>query len=220
MSTSTTAALDVYQAALDGESCTVTGLGAAARTVPIARWQGVADRSDRALLAHCTSATIDLGCGPGRMAEQLARDGVSVLGVDVSPRAVSLARARGVEVERRDVLGPLPDEGRWSTALLADGNVGIGGDPVRLLRRVERLLTPAGTVVVDLAPPGTGLAVGTLRLEVRDRTSCRFPWAVVGVDVAPGVAAEAGLTVADLDASDGRWYAVLVREEVPSRCLS
>ena len=54
----------------------------------------------------------------------------------------------------RDVFGPLPGEGRWDTALLADGNIGIGGDPVALLARVRELLAPEGRVVVDLAAPG------------------------------------------------------------------
>ena len=36
---------------------------------------------------------------------------------------------RGATVLQRDIFGPLPGEGRWGTALLFDGNVGIGGDP-------------------------------------------------------------------------------------------
>ena len=31
---------------------------------------------------------------------------------------------------RRDLFAPLPGEGRWHHVLLADGNIGIGGDPV------------------------------------------------------------------------------------------
>ena len=34
---------------------------------------------------------------------------------------------------RRDLFGALPGEGTWSHVLLADGNIGIGGDPVTLL---------------------------------------------------------------------------------------
>lgn len=215
-----TTVLHVFTEALGGKPCTVTGLGTAHRSVPVARWCGVADRSDRAVLAHCRSSTIDLGCGPGRMAEQLARDGISVLGVDVAPGAVRRARARGVEALQRDLFAPLPDERGWSSALLADGNIGIGGDPVRLLRRVRRLLAPEGTVVVDLAPPGTGLRVGHARLRLADRTSPPFPWAVLGADAVLDVAGGAGLEVAGLHDHDGRWYAVLARKGVPPRCLS
>ena len=41
---------------------------------------------------------------------------------------------------RRDVFEPLPGTGRWQTVLLADGNVGLGGDPLRVLRRAAELL--------------------------------------------------------------------------------
>jgi len=211
---------DVFAAALGGERCWLSGLGATAQPLPVARWCGQADLGDRAVLARCLSPTIDLGCGPGRMAEQLSRDGVAVLGVDVVPEAVHRARARGVDVLHADVLGPLPGEGTWSSALLADGNIGIGGDPVRLLRRVRRLLAPEGRVVVDLAPPGRGLRVGMVRLQVRGSVSRGFPWAVIGADAVTDVASSAGLEVAALHEYDGRWFAVLAGREVPVPCLS
>ncbi len=53
------------------------------------------------------------------------------------------------------MFAPLPGEGRWGTALLADGNIGIGGDPVALLRRLREVLDPRGRIVVELAAPGT-----------------------------------------------------------------
>ncbi|HLN78076.1 MAG TPA: methyltransferase domain-containing protein [Nocardioidaceae bacterium] len=212
--------LDLFADCLAGEPCTVSGLGLAAQTIPVSRWIGDADASDRTVLAHCGSPTIDLGCGPGRMSEQLARDGVDVLGVDVAAEAVAQARARGVNAIHGDVFGALPREGAWGTALLADGNIGIGGDPVRLLRRVRRLLAPHGQVVVDLAPAGAGLTVGLVRIHAGSRTSQSFPWAVVGADAVADVAAAAGLSVRDVHEYDGRWFAVLVRKEIPDPCLS
>jgi hypothetical protein len=43
--------------------------------------------------------------------------------------------------------------------LLLDGNIGIGGDPHRLLRRVRELLTPTGRLLVELDVDGV-TAVG------------------------------------------------------------
>ena len=59
---------------------------------------------------------------------------------------------------QRDVFGYLPGTGRWATVLLADGNIGIGGDPVALLRRAQNLLRPGGAVVTEISPPGSGPA--------------------------------------------------------------
>ncbi len=59
----------------------------------------------------------------------------------------------------------MPGAGRWRTVLLADGNIGIGGDPAALLRRVLALLGPGGRVLAEVDPPGTGARVEPLRLR-------------------------------------------------------
>lgn len=202
---------DVFGPAMAGLSGALVGPLPLAGELPVARWHGMADLGDQALLAHCLDPTIDLGCGPGRLAQQLARNGVRVLGVDVSAVAVAQARARGVRSVRADVLGPLPDTGRWRCVLLADGNIGIGGDPARLLRRARRLLTPDGRVVVELARPGVALSTGVVRLRTPRGVSEPFPWAVVGPGAVRRVAAAAGLQVAGVHHVHGRWFAVLSR---------
>ena len=53
-------------------------------------------------------------------------------------------RARGGSALLRDVFRTLPAEGRWRTLLLADGNIGIGADPVALLQPLPRAAEPAG----------------------------------------------------------------------------
>ena len=59
----------------------------------------------------------------------------------------------------------MPGAGRYAGALLLDGNIGIGGDPVALLRRVARLLAPGGAVVVEVEPRLRGVRVERVRLE-------------------------------------------------------
>ena len=119
----------------------------------VGRYAAVADSVDRRLLEHCTGPTLDIGCGPGRLAAELARRGVPALGVDVAPVALLLARASGATVLGRSVFDRLPAEGRWPHALLIDGNIGISGDPAALLGRVKALLLPAGaTLTVETAP--------------------------------------------------------------------
>src|SRR5205823_333854 len=76
---------------------------------------------------------LDVGCGPGRHVLALARRGVLAVGVDVTPAAVRYARARGAPVFRGSVFAAVPGVGHWRTALLLDGNIGIGGRPVVLL---------------------------------------------------------------------------------------
>jgi SAM-dependent methyltransferase len=201
---------EVYAAALGGAPCTISVDGRV-RPVPVPRWTGAVTASDRFLLAHCEGPTIDLGCGPGRLTAELARRGVDTLGVDVSAEAVAAAWARGAPAVRADLFGALPHEGRWGTALLADGNVGIGGDPARLLARVRDLVAPGGRVVLDCAPPGTGLTVRVLHLRAGGLVSAPFPWAEVGPEALTRVAVEAGLHPGGVSGWRRRWVAVLHR---------
>jgi len=130
------------------------GAGATPRTViDLDVWSSAASPDERRLLREVRGPVIDIGCGPGRLVEALRSGGVEVLGIDAAPSAVACARAHGREVEQLSVFDPLPAEGAWSTALLFDGNIGIGGDPARLLTRVRELLTVA---VLALGHRGKG----------------------------------------------------------------
>lgn len=199
----------LFARALRGELCEVVGSDGSARPLPLARWVGPATAADRAVLAHCRGRTLDVGCGPGRMAEALAARGLPVAGIDVVPAAVALTRARGAAAWVADVLDPALPAGCWDTVLLADGNLGIGGDPVRLLRRVRGLLAAGGRVVVDLAPYGAGLTHDLLRLRTPTGVSARFPWVEVGAEALDGPAGAAGLVVAARHHRRGRWWAVV-----------
>ena len=57
---------------------------------------------------------------------------------------MQLARSCGALALHRDVFATVPGTGRWARVLLADGNIGIGGDPDALLSRVAELLKPPG----------------------------------------------------------------------------
>lgn len=197
-----------FDAALRGTSCVLELPGGERMALPIARWHGRPDSVDELLLARCRGRTLDVGCGPGRLAAALTRRGVPALGVDVSPIAVALTRRRGAPALQADVFDPLPGEGSWQHVLLADGNIGIGGDPAMLLARVAVLLAPGGTAVVELDPPGSGLRSGTARVAGQRHT---FPWARVSVDAAVRLADEAGFEPAVSDCSGGRWFAELIR---------
>lgn len=170
------------------------------RLIPVTpqRWLAPADGEDEWLLNRCTGPTVDLGCGPGRLVAELTERGVPALGVDCSPLAVRQCHSRGTAVLQRDVFATLPGEGRWHHVLLADGNIGIGGDPVRLLRRCAALLRRNGTILVETELPGAGLWRGAVRLEEAGGAAGPwFPWAVAELPVLAALAALAGFGVGD-----------------------
>jgi SAM-dependent methyltransferase len=178
--------------------------------VDAAAWCRDALPGDRALLRRVDGPALDVGCGPGRLTAALARQGRPALGIDVSGTAVRLARRRGAAALRRDVFAALPGTRRWRHLLLADGNIGIGGDPGRLLRRCAELLAPDGRLHAELAAPGTPGWAGTARLRHGDGPPSRpFPWATVAADGLDGLAADAGLRVCDTWAEGNRWFATM-----------
>lgn len=157
------------------------------------RWHRHAARGDRWLVRRCQGPTLDLGCGPGRLVTALLARGVPALGVDVSPLAVRYCQRRGAPALQRDAFAPLPEEGRWRHVLLADGNIGIGGDPLCLLRRAATLIGSIGTILVELHRPATGLWRGNARLRGPAGRGPWFPWATVGAEALPTLATAAGL---------------------------
>lgn len=144
------------------------------------RWCARADSSDRAVLRRCQGRVLDIGCGAGRLVEALAGRGRSVLGIDVCPTAVITTVCRGGTALRRSVFEPLPDEGRWGTALLIDGNIGIGGDPRRLLLRIRDLVHDQGLLLVETAPQDVDERRRVRIHAGRQPVSGVFPWAAVG----------------------------------------
>ncbi len=207
----------LFERALAGLPCWVQDSSGRRIELPVRRWLGGAastddDRAvDAAMLAHCTGPTLDLGCGPGRLTAELTGRGIASLGVDSSPLAVRLTVARGGLALQRDLFGVLPGPGRWARVLLADGNIGIGGDPERVLRRVAELLAPDGVVVVEVEATG-GTVVDRLRIETEDGVGPWFRWARVGAAAVPELARTVGLVHRGTTNVCGRSVALLGRQ--------
>ncbi|MBY8874868.1 class I SAM-dependent methyltransferase [Micromonospora sp. PLK6-60] len=181
------------------------------RRLPVERWHGPAEAAVAALVARCAGPTLDLGCGPGRFVGALTRAGVTALGVDISARAVALTRARGAAAIRADLHDPLPAQGRWAHVVLLDGNIGIGGDPVALLRRCRALLRARGTVLVELDRPGAGAWQGVVHVRSGPRRGPDFRWAGLDTRSVHRPAQAAGLDVREVFPVGHRWFAELAR---------
>jgi len=180
-------------------------------TLPLDRWLGPVDETDNEILERVEGPVLDIGCGPGRHVAALRAAGRASLGLDLSPVAVSITRGRGADAVLGSVFHEVPRAGSWGTALLLDGNVGIGGAPGALLRRARELLAPAGTVLVELDPPGARTRLTQVRLEAPGVVSDWFAWAHVGMDGVEAVAAPAGLVPAWTLRAGERWFAALRR---------
>jgi SAM-dependent methyltransferase len=211
--TGTTTAIttvDALDLAFAGAPCEFVQADGTSRVMAVHRWRGKASPADLNLFVdRCHGPTLDVGCGPGRLTAAVTERGFYALGIDISTEAVRQTRARGAAAVRQDVFAGLPGAMAWQHVLLADGNIGLRGDPVHLLRRVVELLAADGTVLVEVARPGVGTVHEQVRLRVGDQISPPFSWATVGVDSIEAVAAEGGLELAGLHHDSGRHVATL-----------
>jgi SAM-dependent methyltransferase len=194
-----------------GAEITVRLSDGTAAPLALDRYLAPADATDQSLLIDVSGPVLDVGCGPGRHLHALARRGVFGLGVDLSSAAVALARSGGARAIVGSIFDELPGAGRWQTALLLDGNIGIGGDPARLLERVGGLLRSGGDLLIEFYGPDARTGPVLARLETSLAASAWFPWARVASGDVLDLAGATGFAVARRWRSDDRWFAALRR---------
>lgn len=193
----------VFERASQGLPCWIASETGDRRLAPLDRWMGNSaatsrDRkADDLMLSACSGPTIDLGCGPGRLTAALTARGVDALGVDISATAVAMTSARGAKALHSNLFDPLPMTGDWAQVLLADGNIGIAGDPERILQRAAALVAPDGVVVAEVEPScgEAGVNVERRRWETDVLQGNWYTWATLTPDAVPAIAARAGLQV-------------------------
>lgn len=174
---------------------------------PASRWFDAAEPAELRALERVVGPVLDIGCGPGRHVAALIERGVPALGIDITAEALSHARARSVLVLERCVFGMVPGTGRWRTALLLDGNLGIGGDPVRLLQRVRELVAKDGLALVEVEAPGAGLDPCRVHFEIGGVAGPWFDWIAIDTLGLEAVCTDADLQVHECWCDDGRWFA-------------
>lgn len=147
----------------------------------VERWCATADSVDMTLLRRCRGRVLDIGCGPGRLVTALGGLGHATLGIDINPAAVARTLQRGGRALRRSVFDELPGAGLWDTALLVDGNLGIGGDPGNLLRRVAQIVGPGGRLLAEVACHDVDERLHVWMDDGRGGLGTSFPWARIGI---------------------------------------
>jgi len=151
--------------------------------------------ADVAAAAPAGGRVLDVGCGPGHLANRLARgQGLEVTGLDLDPAMIERARAnaeRGVAAERRPtfVVGgvaalPFP-EGSFDL-VVSTLSMHHWADATAGLAEIGRVLRPGGRALVwDIRPgivplhrhlPDPLEEVGGSSLRLASATPWRWPW--------------------------------------------
>ena len=129
---------------------------------------------ERRAMRFVRGRVLDLGCGAGRVSLHLQRRGLEVVGVDVSPLAVEVARERGVVDARVGTVSTAIKGGKlFDTILLLGNNLGLlAGEREgrRLLRRLAQLAPDEGRILAGSYDPYEGASKLARSYHARNRT--------------------------------------------------
>ncbi|MCO1657760.1 class I SAM-dependent methyltransferase [Pseudonocardia sp. S2-4] len=106
------------------------------------------------VMAFSPVSALDAGCGTGRVAIELARRGVDVVGVDADPEMVDAARRKAPELPWRVADLAELDLGRRFDVVVLAGNVVpyvTAASRTAAIARCARHLTPGGRLVAGFA---------------------------------------------------------------------
>jgi SAM-dependent methyltransferase len=127
-------------------------------------------------------AVLDAGCGTGRVAVELDRRGFAVMGADIDPAMLDVARRKAPHLTwlEADLAEPLPTERAFDVVVLA-GNVLIFVEPgteAAVIAGLAERLEPGGRLIAGytLVPGGFAVAAhdaaaSAAGLELEDRWS-------------------------------------------------
>lgn len=138
---------------------------------PVTRWPA----GERRALRWVRGRVLDAGVGAGRVALELQKRGHTVVGIDVSPGAVEVARQRGVRDVRLLALEDV-DESlcRFDTAVLLGNGFGLLGSPSKARRLLKRLRPLVDRIVAGSIDPNAIQDPAYLAYQARNRERGRM----------------------------------------------
>lgn len=140
---------------------------------------------------------LDLGCGDGVLAEELAAAGALVVGVDSSEDFIAAARARGIDARLMD--GQALDFTAEFDAVFSNAALHWMTDADAVVRGVARALKPGGRFVAEFGGHGNVAAIVTAMHAVASRrggdAGLAHPWYFPAVSPYQSLLARYGFTV-------------------------
>jgi SAM-dependent methyltransferase len=118
------------------------------------------DFLEQALSLRGVETLLDLACGGGRHSLELARRGISVVGLDAAAPVLAHARARAAEAELsvefvQGDMRALTYESRFDAVLIMNSSVGFFDDATNaaVIAGAARALAPGGRLLLQLINP-------------------------------------------------------------------
>lgn len=187
---------------------------------------------EQAAMQYVRGKVLDIGCGAGRHALYLQEQGFDVTGIDNSPHAIEVCKARGLrQTQLLPVTQISPALGSFDTILMLGNNFALLGNVKRarwLLRRFSNVTSEQGKIIAQSRDPyqtslrehleyqeanrKRGRLSGEARIRVRYKKYATpwFDFLMVSVEELLTLLRETHWQVKDiLDGSQGSYVAII-----------
>jgi SAM-dependent methyltransferase len=113
--------------------------------------------SEKEAMKHVQGRVLDIGCGAGRHSLYLQAQGFDVVGIDNSPLAIEVCKARGLRDARILPITQITHKvGIFDTILMLGNNFALIGNKERarwLLKRFHKMTSQTGRIVAQTRDP-------------------------------------------------------------------
>jgi SAM-dependent methyltransferase len=150
---------------------------------------------ERRLISLSYGDILDVGCGTGYYIPLLAERG-QVLGIDISPNIIELARKSGCKFCKVADIFSYSTTKKYDTITFLGNNLGIGGTvnkTKKLLEKLSHLLKDDGQILATIRRvPGRKFVVARIKPVWGKRTGPEFGWIHFNIDFLSDLCEQAG----------------------------
>lgn len=187
-------------------------------------------------IGHARGRVLDIGCGAGRHALYLQKQGCDVLGIDISPKAIEVCKRRGLKrAEVKSITELNAGVGTFDTILMLGNNFGLFSNFKRahwLLRRFYKMTSPDACIIAESRDPYTtddpdhlryhkrnmerGRMGGQIRLRVRYKSLITpwFDYLMVSQNEMKEILKGTGWHIRNFFNGESAFYAALIEKDV------
>lgn len=134
------------------------------------------------LIELAQSPVLDIGLGAGQHSLVIQSRGMNVVGIDISPGAIELAKTRGIKDARQmDALSMHFLEEKFHTVLLFGSNLGIAANLEglkKLLLKLYEIVLDHGQILVEFVDYSASIEPIHIKYQNRNTSLNRYPGSV------------------------------------------